>query len=216
MIGRTSVSSFYAQEIPRHFRYLHSANSLRLTLGRTFFCSYKEFFTMFPYLIRLKIKWRMRLRRLNLIWSEENWKERKSTWLGEEFTIVKKNGRFLEPRKGFCYSKARIESAAHRIVKLSTCLLFVLSSRSIFYRASNQRATTERRNFPPWLCVPVNLPSKPPRTSVNVFSRVPRIHETVPTSMSHRVTNYWRVVPLSAVRNSAWAYAHFRNGLFLL
>ena len=64
--------------------------------------------------------------------------------------------------------------------------------------------------------VSVNLPSKLPRTSVNVFSRVPRIHETVPTSMSHRVTNYWRVVPLSVVRNSAWAYAHFRNGLFLL
>lgn len=95
-----------------------------------------------------------------------------------------------EKTRGF--SKLRkstpYESVTRRIVNFSTCLLFILSSRSIFYRASNQRATTE---LPP-AAVSVNLPSKPPRTSVNVFSRVSRIHETVPTSMSRRVTNYWR------------------------
>lgn len=60
------------------------------------------------------------------------------------------------------FGRAR-ESVGSRIVNFSTCLLFVLSGRSIFYRAFNQRGTTA----PGWSSLApahasVNLPSKLP------------------------------------------------------
>jgi len=108
------------------------------------FCPYQELLALFSYLIPFKIKWRMRFCRLNLTGSEENWKGRQSAGSARNSQMWKMR-RVVYLRKGIFESTH--ESVARRNVNFSACLLFVLSNRSIFYRASNQRATTAQRSF---------------------------------------------------------------------